>query len=92
MIKSYGDKKTEKIRNGEKVKDISVDIQMKTKRALKIINNIASINDFRNFRGFNIEKLKPTEFWSIRINRQYRIVFKHKKGDYHEVQLSKHYE
>ena len=89
MIKSFGDKETEKIWNGIFSKKLPNDIQPLARRKLRMINNAQDINDLRVPPGNRLEKLKGDmkEYHSIRINSQWRIIFKWKGSDAYEVQI-----
>lgn len=88
MIKSFGDKETEKIWHGSYSKKFPMDIQPIGRRKLRMINNAQDINDLRVPPGNKLEKLKGNlkDFWSIRINNQWRIIFKWIENDAFEVQ------
>ena len=87
MIVSFGSKKTEKIWNGEKVKGIPAEIQKFGRRKLRMINNSQNRTDLRIPPSNRLEKLKNSEFFSIRINDQWRIVFKWKDNNALEVEI-----
>ena len=89
MIKSFGDKETEKIWQGSYSKRYPADIQATARRRLRIIHNAQDINDLRIPPGNKLEKLKGDlkDFWSIRINNQWRIIFKWVGNDAYEVQI-----
>lgn len=89
MIKSFGDKETEKIWSGSYSKKLPGDIQPVVRRKLRMINNAQDINDLRIPPGNKLEKLKGklNDFWSIRINSQWRIIFKWIENDAYEVQI-----
>jgi proteic killer suppression protein len=76
MIVSFGSKDTEKILNGERVKKIPVAIQQIGRRKLKMINNSHNWSDLRIPPSNRLEKLRGSDFYSIRINDQWRIVFR----------------
>ena len=90
MIKSFGDKETEKIWHGSYSKKFPTDIQPIARRKLRMINNAQDINDLRVPPGNKLEKLKGNlrDFWSIRINNQWRIIFKWIGNDAYEVQVT----
>jgi proteic killer suppression protein len=90
MIKSFGDKETEKIWHGSYSKKFPTDIQPIARRKLRMINNAQDINDLRVPPGNKLEKLKGNlkDFWSIRINNQWRIIFKWIGNDAFEVQVA----
>jgi proteic killer suppression protein len=89
MIKSFGDKETERIWNGEYSKRFPANIQPITRRKLRMINNAQDITDLRIPPGNRLEKLKGdlNDYWSIRVNNQWRIIFKWITNDAFEVQL-----
>ena len=89
MIKSFGDKETEKIWSGSYYKKLPGDIQPVARRKLRMINNAQDINDLRIPPGNKLEKLKGKlkDFWSIRINSQWRVIFKWIGNDAYEVQI-----
>jgi proteic killer suppression protein len=87
MIKSFGDKETEKIWNGIFSKKLPSDIQPIARRKLRMINNAQDINDLRLPPGNRLEKLRGDlrDFYSIRINNKWRIIFKWIGSDAYEV-------
>jgi len=89
MIISFGSKDTEKIWEGERVKRIPADIQQTGRRKLRMMNNSQSILDLRIPPSNRLEKLsgKLSEFYSIRINDQWRIVFKWENNHALEVEI-----
>ena len=58
-------------------------------RKLRMINNAQDINDLRIPLGNQLEKLKGnlSDYYSIRINKQWRIIFKWIGSDAYEVQI-----
>ena len=89
MIKSFGSKDTEKIWNGVSVKKPSIKIQNVGRRKLRMLNNSQDLKDLRVPPSNMLEKLKGSlkEFYSIRINNQWRIIFKWKSGNSYEVEI-----
>lgn len=87
MIKSFGDKETERIMNGHYSKKFPSEIQPVTRRKLRMINNAQEISDLRVPPGNKLEMLKGDlkDFWSIRVNNQWRIIFKWIANDAYEV-------
>ena len=75
MIISFGSKETEKIWLGQMVKKIPLEIQKVGRRKLRMINNSQDWIDLRIPPSNRVEKLKGNDFFSIRINDQWRIVF-----------------
>ena len=89
MIKSFGDKETEKIWNGIQSRKLPPDIQNVSRRKLRMINNAQNINDLRIPPANRLEKLSGnlSEFYSIRINNQWRIIFKWENENAFEIQI-----
>lgn len=89
MIISFGSKDTEKIWEGELIKRIPIEIQQIGRRKLRMINNSQSIADLRIPPSNRLEKLsgKLSKFYSIRINDQWRIVFKWENNHASEVEI-----
>lgn len=89
MISSFKNKETQKIWDGERVKSIPNDIQEIGRRKLRMLNNSQSLADLIIPPSNKLEKLKGTlkDFYSKRINNQWRIVFKWKDGNAKEVEI-----
>ena len=89
MIISFGDSDTEKIWNGVRVKNLPIDIQNIGRRKLRMLNNSIDLMDLRIPPSNRLEKLsgKLKEFYSIRINDQWRIIFKWNTGNASEVKI-----
>ncbi len=89
MIISFGNKDTKKIWEGERIKGLSTDLQEISRRKLRILNNSQDINDLMIPPSNRLEKLKGNlkEFYSIRINNQWRIIFKWNNGNATEVEI-----
>lgn len=90
MILSFGSKETEKIWNGERVRKLPNEIQEIGRRKLRMLNNSHSMNDLKVPPSNRLEKLSGNlkEFYSIRINDQWRIVFKWQNGNVFEVRIA----
>lgn len=78
MINSFGNKETENIWNGERVKKIPLEIQKIGRRKLRMINNSQSLVDLLIPPSNRLEKLKGRmkNYYSIRINDKWRIIFR----------------
>jgi toxin HigB-1 len=87
MIISFGSKDSEKIWNGDRVKKIPIDIQQTGRRKLRMINNSQNWSDLRIPPSNRLEKLKGSDFYSIRINDQWRIVFRWIENNAHDVEI-----
>ena len=89
MVVSFGNSDTEKIWNGIRVKKLPIEIQNIGRRKLRMLNNSAYLMDLRIPPSNRLEKLsgKSKEFYSIRINDQWRIIFKWNAGNATEVEI-----
>lgn len=89
MIISFGDKNTKKIWEGERVKGFSTEIQELARRKLRMLNNSQDLADLKIPPSNRLEKLKGNfkNFYSVRINNQWRIIFKWKNGSVREVKI-----
>jgi proteic killer suppression protein len=89
MLISFGDKVTEKIWKGERVKNLPSEIQEIGRRKLRMLNNSQNLVDLQVPPSNRLEKLKGNlkDFYSIRINSQWRIIFKWQNGSASEVEF-----
>lgn len=89
MIISFGNSDTEKIWNGISVKKLPVEIQNTGRRKLRMLNNSADLADLRIPPSNRLEKLsgKLKDFYSIRVNDQWRIIFKWNSGNAFEAEI-----
>lgn len=89
MIVSFGSAETEKIWNGERVKKLPIEIQQTGRRKLRMLNNSTNLTDLRIPPSNRLEKLGGNlkEFYSIRINDQWRIIFKWQSGNASNVKI-----
>ncbi len=89
MIVSFADKTTQKIWEGERVKGFSTDIQETARRKLRMLNNSFDIKDLMIPPSNRLEKLKGNlkDFYSIRVNDQWRLIFKWNNGNALNVEL-----
>ena len=89
MIVSFADKNTQKIWEGLRVKSLPTEIQEIGRRKLRMLNNSVDINDLMIPPSNRLEKLKGNfkNHYSIRINNQWRIVFKWNNGNASDVTI-----
>ncbi len=89
MIISFGSKQTEQIWKGIRVKKLPIEIQNVGRRKLRMLNNSIDIADLRIPPSNRLEKLTGNlnGFHSIRINKQWRIIFQWEKGNANEVEI-----
>ncbi|MBS1586487.1 MAG: type II toxin-antitoxin system RelE/ParE family toxin [Bacteroidetes bacterium] len=89
MILSFGSKETEKIWNGERISKLPNEIQEIGRRKLRMLNNSQNIGDLKTPPANRLEKLTGNlkDYHSIRINDQWRIIFKWNNGNATEVKI-----
>jgi proteic killer suppression protein len=89
MIESFGSKETERIWRGEQVTKLPLEVQKVGRRKLRMLNNSHSIGDLRVPPANRLEKLAGNlkDFYSIRINDQWRIIFQWLDGNASKVEI-----
>jgi toxin HigB-1 len=92
MIASFADRASEALfhgKGGKAVRRIPSDIRPVVVRKLDLVNAAHELQDLRVPPGNRLEALKGglRGKHSIRINDQWRIVFRWKDGDAHEVEV-----
>lgn len=89
MITGFSSKDTEKIWYGERVKNFPFEIQDVARRKLRMLNSSQNLNDLRVPPSNRLEKLLGNlrDFYSIRINDRWRIVFKWSEGNAFDVAI-----
>ncbi|MEX2336777.1 MAG: type II toxin-antitoxin system RelE/ParE family toxin [Fulvivirga sp.] len=89
MIKTFGDRETEKIWRGTRSRKLPVEIQNVARRKLRMVNNAQNINDLRIPPANQLEKLSGNlaQFYCIRVNNQWRIIFTWENDNAFEVQF-----
>ena len=89
MIISFGNSDTEKIWLGMRVKRIPNEIQEIGRRKLRMLNNSTNLLDLKVPPSNRLEKLSGNfkSFYSIRINDQWRIIFKWTSNNAYEVEI-----
>ncbi|MCW3122803.1 MAG: plasmid maintenance system killer [Flavipsychrobacter sp.] len=89
MIISFASKETEKIWLGERSKKLPYEIQEIARRKLRMLNNSQNVADLRIPPANRLEKLSGNykDFYSIRINDQWRIIFIWNSGNALSVEI-----
>ena len=77
MIRSFRDKTTEAVFNGESPKDFQPDLVKVARRKLRYLNAACDLGDLRSPPGNRLEALAGDRKgqYSIRINDQFRLCF-----------------
>ena len=88
MIKSFGDLETERLFADQVVRDFE-GIARRAKRKLEAVHAAARLEDLRVPPSNRLEKLKGklTGSHSIRINEQWRVIFRWIDGHAHDVAI-----
>jgi proteic killer suppression protein len=89
MIRSFGDKETERIWRGRRSRKFPGDIQDRALRKLRQLDASLTLEDLRNPPGNHLEPLRADRAgqWSIRINNQWRICFHWSEGEANDVEI-----
>ena len=90
MIESFGDSNTESIYLGLRIRGLPGDIQERARRKLRMINQARIVEDLLIPPGNRLERLKGDleGFWSIRINQQWRVIFRWENGSKQQVKIT----
>jgi toxin HigB-1 len=90
MIVSFGDRETEELFHGRSTRKLPPDILRIALRKLDVINGAHSLIDLYSPPGNRLEQLAGdlAGFHSIRINAQWRIVFRWTGTDAQEVRVA----
>ncbi|MGH6914360.1 MAG: type II toxin-antitoxin system RelE/ParE family toxin [Geminicoccales bacterium] len=88
MIKSFGDRKTPRLFADQVVKELE-GFARRAKRKLEAVHAASRLEDLRVPPSNRLEKLKGDrkEFHSIRVNDQWRVVFRWTDGHAHDVAI-----
>jgi len=89
MIKSFADKVTEQLFNGLAVKRMDAGLQKQALRRLRYIDAAAALDDLRIPPSNRLEALQGDRrgFYSIRVNDQWRIIFRWEDGSALDVEF-----
>ncbi len=90
MILSFKNNETQLIWEGKVSRKLPIEIQKTARRKLRMIHNSFSLNDLRVPPGNRLEKLEDdlAGFFSIRINKQWRIIFQWDEGNAFQVMIT----
>ena len=90
MILNFGDKDTQLLFNRERIKKLSPELHYRARNKLLIIHAATCEKDLLIPPGNKFEKLKGNrkDWCSIRINDQWRIIFKWMECNAYEVTIT----
>lgn len=88
MIRNFTDKEAEKIWGGSPSRRLPAGIQV-ARRKLRMLNSAVNLDDLRIPPANRLEALKGGRRgqYSIRVNDQWRLCFRWKDGDAHNVEI-----
>jgi toxin HigB-1 len=88
MIRSFGDRATQALFQDEVVRQFR-GIARPAKRKLEAVNAASRLEDLTVPPSNRLEKLRGDlkEFYSIRINDQWRVIFRWIDGEAHDVRI-----
>ena len=88
MIRSFGDRRTEALFRDQLVPDFQGTAR-RAKRKLEAINAANGLSDLAVPPSNRLERLRGDlrGFYSIRINQQWRVIFRWRDGEPHEVRI-----
>jgi proteic killer suppression protein len=88
VIRSFGDRRTESLFRDRRVREFQ-GIARPAKRKLEMLHAASRLDDLTIPPSNRLEKLRAefSEYYSIRINDQWRIIFKWRDGEPHEVRV-----
>jgi len=92
VIISFGNKTAEDIFHGSNsryARKLPINLHDKARRLLDQLNTAPTINFLKTPPGNRLEKLTGDYkgYWSVRINDQWRIVFRWKDDDAHDIAI-----
>jgi len=88
MILSFGDKRTEALYHGRRT-NFPPDVRRVGRRKLDMLNAASKLQDLRSPPGNRLEALKGklSGFHSIRVNDQWRLIFRWEGSNASEAQI-----
>ena len=92
MIRSFGDRATEALFWDEFVRQFQ-GFARPAKRKLEAINAAVRLDDLKVPPANRLEKLKGNlkDLYSIRINDQWRVIFRWANGEAHDVRITEYH-
>jgi len=89
VIKSFLDRETREVFKTGRSKSLPVGVCLVARRKLFQLDKAKTLNDLKAPPGNRLEALKGNlkGFYSIRINKQYRIIFRFENGNAYDVAI-----
>ena len=89
MIRSFRDRDAERLFDRQPIKKLGSAVQRIALRKLRMLDAAVSLDDLRVPPGNRLESLRGRRAgqYSIRVNDQWRICFRWRSGDAHDVEI-----
>ena len=89
MIKSYGNKETKELHEKGHSRKLPQRVIVRARRKLDQLDSAVSLEDLKVPKSNKLKKLEGRlqDYWRIKIDKQYAIIFKFKDGDAYDVQI-----
>ena len=89
MIRTFRDRDTQAVFQGEFVKRLDRRVQQRAREKLKYLDSAGDLRDLMIPPSNQLESLRGDRQgqYSIRINKQWRVCFKWKEGDAFDVEI-----
>lgn len=89
MIRSFADRETERIWEGQLSRKLPTEMQTTARRKLRMLNNAETLQDLKVPPGNRLEALKGSRKGqhSIRINNQWRLCFHGQDNHAYSVEI-----
>jgi proteic killer suppression protein len=89
VIRSFRDTETRKVFERDRARKLAADVQRRAHRKLLLLDAAQRLDELRLPPGNRLERLAGDRAGehSIRINDQWRICFRWKDGDAHDVEI-----
>jgi proteic killer suppression protein len=89
VIRGFRDRDTERLFEREPVRKLGSDVQRVALRKLRQLDAAVALEDLRVPPGNRLKTLRGAREgqYSIRVNDQWRICFRWKAGDVHDVEI-----
>jgi proteic killer suppression protein len=89
MFRGFRDRDTERLFHRELVRKWGPDVLRTGLRKLRLLDAATTLEDLKSPPGNRLEKLRGGRAgqWSIRVNDQWRLCFRWREGDAHDVEM-----
>lgn len=90
VIRSFRDRKTERVFERERARRLPPDVQRRAHRKMLLLDAAEALDDLRVPPGNRLERLSGDGAgqYSIRVNDQWRICFRWERGDAFDVEIA----